>query len=682
MEQQSPWTTCLLTRMLILHLERIGKADGLDYQEILAGDNQLNRIADPRAFLLKHTNWVPHHVLKNLIITAENATGTKEITYLAAKSYYQSGPGPSLLEIIAKLQQNNMEQALNCSNLWATGFANYFKLQCLPPSGVGAGATLLSQFAPYVEPIVGNYGFIRGNYEGMTTLFDDIAEAQCIEELSQLKLETLCREFSKYRIERQDARLSIVDTTTQKEVAAARQVFLKTELLPALADDPRQIEGLILPPRGGEVRLLLPQIEDDPERWRKEHSAYQIVHGGMLQAGKQTFTLREGAYFNAPYSRYRFTWKSRSGRKNASETITDCSEIIPLLFNHVRELRETHRQLLHYTMENKALAQANEELKGEIRREYDFHGIIGKSPKMLKLFEQVELIAPVDSTILVLGETGTGKEALAKAIHQCSLRRDQRFYALNCAALSESLLEAELFGHEKGAFTGALSLKKGIFETASGGTLFLDEVGEISPTLQAKLLRVLEEREIQRVGGRDTIPIDVRVISATNRDLQRQVHAEKFRSDLYYRLHVISLVIPPLRERLDDLPLLVDHFLEFFSKKCKKPKPAMTRETVTFLTRYAWPGNIRQLKNVIERAVVLDRDQVINPDDIILPEGEAPQKGVGVPQPFHEALEQYKRSVIEEALQKTGGNQTKAAALLGLQRTYLARLIRTFRISS
>jgi len=263
------------------------------------------------------------------------------------------------------------------------------------------------------------------------------------------------------------------------------------------------------------------------------------------------------------------------------------------------------------------------------------------------------------------------------------LRRNRKFLAINCAAIPESLLEAELFGYEKGAFTGALSQKKGILETVNGGTLFLDEVGEIPSSMQVKLLRVLEEQEIQRVGSRETIHIDVRIISATNEDLKELVASGRFRSDLYYRLYVITFKVPPLRERLDDLVLLVDHYLDLFSRKCKKQKPVITREAITVLTNHQWPGNIRELKNVIERAVVMDRDKQITREDIILPEDVQPFPKVetGEPQPFHESIEGHKRYVIEDALKKSGGNQSKAAQLLGLQRTYLARLIRQLNIS-
>ena len=303
---------------------------------------------------------------------------------------------------------------------------------------------------------------------------------------------------------------------------------------------------------------------------------------------------------------------------------------------------------------------------------------------MQRLFEQVKLVARAESTVLIVGETGTGKELLARAIHHLSPRQSERFFAINCAVLTESLLEAELFGYEKGAFTGAQSMKKGIFETAHGGTLLLDEVGEISPAMQVKLLRVLEEEEIQRVGGRETIPIDVRIISATNRDLKELVDSGGFRNDLYYRLHVISLQIPPLRERREDTLLLVDHFLGLFSKKCKKEKPTLTREAVVLLENHTWPGNIRELKNVIECAVVLDSDNQITRDDIIIHEigTSVPPAEGGRIIPYHETVEGHKRRVIEEALIRTNGNRTQAAELLGLQRTYLSRLIRQLGIST
>ena len=576
MNIETPWATCFLTRMLILYLEKIGKETDIDYQEILKENDAFNHLDNPKIFLKDYNNWVPYHVLRNLTGAAERAAGTKEVAYLAARHYFQGNYGPSLLEIIAKLP-DNMEEVLSFSNLWAAGYANYLKLQCLVSSDPNeSSVTLLSQYGLNVEPSIGSIYLIRGNYEGFTQLFDCITDAACSEEISQVKIETVAKEFGSYRIEQRNDQLSILENDSKREVVAARKVFLKSETIPLSENKPRRADGQVVSPKNKSLTVLTPGIEENPTHWKRENAAYQIVHEGTLQAGPLRFPFQKGQIFNAPYSRYRFKWSSNETRLLPPETAQARSEIIPLLFNHLTELRETHRQLLRCAIENKALAQANKNLKGALQKESDFFGIIGKSAKMKKLIEQVELISQVDSTILITGETGTGKELLAKAIHQSSPRRDQKFVAINCAALSESLLESELFGYEKGAFTGAISQKKGIFEAAHGGTLFLDEVGEISLTMQAKLLRVLEQQEIQRVGGRETIAIDVRILSATNRDLREMVASGKFRSDLYYRLHVISLAVPPLRERFEDLLSLVDYYLNFFSQKsstCSHARP-------------------------------------------------------------------------------------------------------------
>jgi transcriptional regulator with PAS, ATPase and Fis domain len=553
----------------------------------------------------------------------------------------------------------------------------------MPSASEKPSVIFLSHFGLNVEPLPENINLIRGNYEGFTQLFDYVENATCIEEISQVKIENLVKEFGNYHIEKREDRLFIIESGLKKNVAEARRVYLKSETIPFPYNDPRSQEGLVVNPKHGKVTVLTPQIEMNPDRWKEENAVYEVVQEGTLQTGRMQLVFQPGQLFNAPYSRYRFQWTSKKKpSRELPEMAKGNSAIVPLLFDYLRGIRETHRSLLLSSIENKALAEANEKLRTTLQKESDFFGMIGRSEKMQKLLEQSRIIAKTDSTLLIVGETGTGKELLARAIHQLSSRKDQRFYAVNCAALTESLLEAELFGYEKGAFTGALALKKGIFEAAHGGTLFLDEVGEISPAMQAKLLRVLENQEIQRVGGRETIPVDVRLISATNKDLKELVTSGKFRNDLFYRLNVISVTVPPLRERLEDLPLLVDHYLDLFAQKCRKKKPDIVHESLSALTNYAWPGNIRELKNIIERAVVMDRDQKITSEDITLPETDlkSPPKGTGESKSFHDAIEKYKRSMIEEILKKTGGNQTKAAKVLGLQRTYLVRLIRLLKI--
>lgn len=520
MDPEKPWTSCFLSRMLILYLERIGKDAAIDYHDVLKDATHLRGLENPKDFLKDSSNWVPSPVLGNLIQETEKATGDIEATYRAARTYFQPNQTPSLLEIIARLL-NNIEQILLCSNLWAGAYTNYLKLQCiLPPDSNKSEVVFLSQFGLGVEPLPGNINLVRGNYEGFTQLFDYVVEAACVEEISQIKIETLVKEFGNYRIENDGDRLSILENGSKKKIAEARRVYLKSEAVPCSESDRAHPEGMIVRPKHGKATILTPQIETDPDRWNETNAVYEIIREGTLQTGKVSYALLRGQLFNAPYFRHRFQWKSKAVPKESPEVTRVRSEIVPLLFEHLRGHRETQRRFLQRTIENTTLSENNEKLRMAIQRETDFFGMIGVSPTMRDLFEQVRPIAQSDSVVLILGETGSGKELLARAIHQLGERQDRKFFAVNCAALTESLLEAELFGYEKGAFTGALAQKKGIFEAAHGGTLFLDEVGEISPAMQAKLLRVLENREIQRVGGRETIPVDVRIISATNKDLK------------------------------------------------------------------------------------------------------------------------------------------------------------------
>jgi Nif-specific regulatory protein len=315
----------------------------------------------------------------------------------------------------------------------------------------------------------------------------------------------------------------------------------------------------------------------------------------------------------------------------------------------------------------------NQRLHGEINLE---HNMIGESARMAEVFRFIEKIAPTEATILVRGESGTGKELVAHAIHTNSDRSVKPFVAINCAVLSETLLESELFGYEKGAFTGAVAQKRGRLEIADGGTLFLDEVGELTPATQAKLLRVLQERQFERVGGTRTIHVDVRIIAATNRNLEEAIKAGRFRQDLYYRLNVISLILPPLRERREDIPLLAYYFVAKYSKKCKRLVSGIAPETRNCLMSYDWPGNVREMENAIERAVVLGNSEVILPDDLpesLLASSPAPQS---LPN-YHEAVNEMKKKFILQAIEQANGNYTAAAKLLGIHSTNLHRLIRT-----
>ena len=303
------------------------------------------------------------------------------------------------------------------------------------------------------------------------------------------------------------------------------------------------------------------------------------------------------------------------------------------------------------------------------------HDMVGESPRMREIYRLLKRVAATDSTVLLLGESGTGKEVAAQAIHRASPRAERPFVAVNCATLSETLLESELFGHEKGAFTGAAARKPGKVEVADTGTLFLDEVGEIPLPLQAKLLRFLQEREFERLGSTHPIHVDVRVIAATNRDLEKAVRAGTFREDLYYRLNVIALHLPPLRERREDIPLLASHFAARTSQRLGRPVAGFTPEARACLQRYDWPGNVRELANAIERALVLGEDDLIRPED--LPEAvieAGPTPGASVTR-YHETINDTKKRLVLTALEEARGNVTKAAGLLGIHPNYLHRLL-------
>lgn len=345
-------------------------------------------------------------------------------------------------------------------------------------------------------------------------------------------------------------------------------------------------------------------------------------------------------------------------------------------------------QLLHVlasALEQRRLRSENAYLRSQLEERYRFEGLVGRSPQMRALFDLLETVADSSSTVLIHGETGTGKELAARAIHHNGRRRAHRFVALNCSAVPETLLEAELFGHVRGAYTGAVANRAGRFEVADRGTIFLDEIGTMNVALQAKLLRVLQERELERLGDSRTIKIDVRVVAATNADLPQLVKDGLFREDLYYRLNVIPVSLPPLRERREDIPLLVRHFVSRLSQQQVPPRDiTVTQEAMRRLMAYPWPGNIRQLENAVERALALggERTQIdvadlppelqpaaapVHPAGAVLPEG-------GLDLPAYVA--NIERDLISQALDETAGNKQRAAQLLGLKRTTLVEKVR------
>ncbi len=348
--------------------------------------------------------------------------------------------------------------------------------------------------------------------------------------------------------------------------------------------------------------------------------------------------------------------------------------------------------LIDKALEIREIRRENVSLKRELKNRYGFDNIVGTSKPMQQVFGLIEKVADTESTILITGESGTGKELIAHAIHYASDRRDRPFIPVNCAAIPEELLESELFGHEKGAFTHAIKTRIGRFELANKGTIFLDEIGEMSPSLQVKLLRVLQERKFERVGGVNTISVDIRIVAATNIDLEAAVRDGKFREDLYYRLNVIPIHVPPLRERRGDIPLLVKHFLKKFCKGKRQCVEGITDEAMEILAYYEWPGNVRELENIVERLVILANGPVITKDD--LPEQilqnvsgslgrplpgslfEMPEEGMSL----SKAVEELEKRLILQALEKTGGIKNRAAKLLQMNRTTLIEKMKKLKL--
>jgi len=335
----------------------------------------------------------------------------------------------------------------------------------------------------------------------------------------------------------------------------------------------------------------------------------------------------------------------------------------------VRKTLEQKRVL----KENEGLRVQNRDLRAELHGKYRFDGLIGRSPKMQSIFELIERVATTGSTIMISGESGTGKELIARAVHYNSGRGERPFVSINCGALPDELLESELFGHMKGSFTGATTNKKGLFEVAGGGTIFLDEIGETSSAMQIKLLRVLQERKIRRVGGTEEIDVDVRVITATNQDLERMVRDKEFREDLYYRINVIAIHMPALREKREDIPALVEHFLEKYRVRVGKELRGISKSALECLEAYDWPGNVRQLENVIERAVALEADDEIRPESLPaearLGAGKRSEVEVFLPEgglDLEQHLEDLRSRYMREAMARCGGVQTRAAELLGM----------------
>jgi DNA-binding NtrC family response regulator len=347
------------------------------------------------------------------------------------------------------------------------------------------------------------------------------------------------------------------------------------------------------------------------------------------------------------------------------------------------DLYELRKRVMNL-IEKQQLQEEVSNLRQMLDKRYGFESIIGRSGPMERLFEQMKMVAPTRSSVLVIGESGTGKELVANALHRASPRRNERFLAINCGAIPSDILESELFGHERGAFTGAVARKIGKFEIAHRGTLFLDEISELYPELQVKLLRVLEERQVMRVGGSELIDVDFRLIAATNRDLEREVSEGRFREDLYYRLKVVTLRIPPLRERPGDIQQLAEHFLGFYCQEHGKAPKRLSPETLEMLSRFPWPGNVRELRNVMESVVVFHQSEVVQPSDLPVEVREstalaAPGGPVQTVAGETRTMADIERQAILETLSRTGGHRARAADILGIGLRTLQRKLKDYK---
>ena len=428
--------------------------------------------------------------------------------------------------------------------------------------------------------------------------------------------------------------------------------------------------------RGDVILVRNAQSELDPGRPGDRHlieSGDRSLLGVPLRFGEQ---IGGGLFFVS----HREHWYDESDAQIGHAI----AAALVLAVQHQR-LAEQQQRLGVVEAKAQKLERQVASLRTALDDRFGFDAIIGRAPKFMAAVDDARKVAPMGTTVLLTGESGTGKEVLARAIHHASPRADGPFVALNCAALPETLIESELFGHERGAFTGADKLKRGRFELAAGGTLFLDEVGELAPTAQAKLLRVLQERRYERVGGTTTLEADVRLIAATNRDLERAVAKRRFREDLYYRLAVFRVHLPPLREREDDVLLLADHFVRQLGGEMGKLNPGLSREARDLLVAHSWAGNIRELQNAIERALILAEGELISAAQLGIiprPPQEVTTAAAAAPKIDRRAdvrpLAEVEKQMIADALQRANGNKSQAAAALGLSRTQLLRRLRRF----
>lgn len=711
-----PWITCLQSGMLVRHLETHypEQASKVDLQRVMGAAKSFQEIQDARAFLTDTSNWIPLSVFRELIKACELASGEKDFTYQAAMAYYETvkTQTPTLIETIAILL-NDVESVFHSVGDWASAYTNYLHFQSFVCPDETQTLHILSQYLPPVDPGLGNMRLVQGNLEGTAKLDPSVETAACEEAYSQLRLETLVNEFGDaYDMTTKNDRFTVARRSTGEVVITGRTIRLVHTLIPIKADRipaPHSSDEQLVATLEQQDHLSVWTAEEPIRRSKTDFpkqddycTAIRIERGGTLSAGSLSTTIKAGSIYNAPYTHYRLRWTNRPPHVNnaaaagRSQLLTDRRAFAYQLFTHLKNLQATHRHMLTMFLRNVELVQENIQLKQELSAQQETGGIIGKSALLLDLLSLIRTIAPSDTTVLVTGETGTGKELAARLIHQLSRRKNRRFVAMNCGALPETLLESELFGHEKGSFTGAVAQKKGKFELAEGGTLFLDEIGDISPAVQVKLLRVLQEREFQRVGGTSDLKANIRLIAATNRDLLAMMEQNQFRQDLFYRLNVIQLYVPALRERPEDIAELAQHFVQQFAEKTGKSIAGLTPDALRLCLAYKWPGNIRELENVMERAVTLTPEgkKWISPD--LLPNNlrsateSAPSldlaelvdrvdwsallKTLETRGSLTGLLNYLEWTITRRAVAEYGGNKSRAAKILGRTYRWLRKL--------
>lgn len=684
-EEKQLWVTCLFTDILLSYMEEAVEGErALDYPGLFSGIEGLEAPSDPEVFLKDVDNWVPLAILRELLSQCEEISGEKDIAHHAARAYFDPGKKkhlPSLFEMIVRVL-NDVRSVLICSNLWAAVQTNYLKLQSFEKQATGPGLYMLAQFDESARPSVGGMHLLRGICEGFPRLYPFIKDVESIAEVSQLWIEDIIGEFPDFTLIRNGPRLSIVPRHAKEPTVEAIKVPLKSEEIPLSQEFLLHMpDAVIAPVKECRISVLTNLEETEPRSLPQSVWAYRIVSPGTVSHGTLSYTFRKGEIYNAPYSRFRFVWKEK-GRQESRATAEDLRrEVSQLLFDHLKQIKETQTRAIQYNIEKRRLILENTQLKSELVREYSFSGMIGQSDRMQQLFRLVRSIAETDITVLIQGETGTGKELIARAIHYHSPRRAKRFVAMNCGALSETLLESELFGHERGAFTGAIAQRKGVFEAADGGTLFLDEIGETTPSTQVKLLRVLQEGELQRVGGTETLKVDVRVIAATNQNLEELVKKGRFRQDLFYRLNVFPILVSPLRERAEDIPLLASHCVEKRKQSVNQRIRGVSPQAMTCLMAYSWPGNVRELENVIQRMMVVAKGELLDVEDLppeIRGGTEQRSQPRGLKDMARESAGMIEKRAILDALSKTGKNVTQAAKLLGVSRATLQNKIKLY----